>query len=214
MTAQEIIDYYLHAYKALWGMEAVRTHPEGASDAPFEGYDPESIQNICHGADVRRIVKEVEERSIEGLVKTDLNAPVKITKGSKQERGTLGVVVHALDRDMGEGKALVVYDLYAHKEVICAERSVKLRPYLQGERDLLKHTYQSCLERQALFPYGTRVRLIEEKDGDEFKGVGVVMVNPMKKPNYNGNGFYGTMVRWSDGTTDQRILTEIRLAEV
>ena len=209
MTAQEIIDYYLHAYKALWGREAIRMHSSGASHAPFEGYDPESIEKVCYGAEVRRIVREVGARSIEGLVKTDLDAPVKITKGSKQERGTLGVVVHALDREMGEGKALVVYDLYNNKEIICSERSAKLRPYLTGELDLLEHTYKGCIERQSLFPQGTRVRLINDEE-NEIMGLGVVMVTPMKKPNYNGNGFYGTMVRWQDGVTDQRILTEIR----
>ena len=165
MKTQDIITYFKHAHHALSGVEPTPNQPhQGASDAPLDGYCPDLVAKICYADQVRKIIKATEKASIEGVELHHLNAPIKVVKGTKSEKGFKGLVVKVVPKDVGEGYALSVYNVFNHVQVTVSSESVKLRPYLPGERDFLQRIIRLQNERESLFTTGDPRSKVKLKD--------------------------------------------------
>lgn len=216
MNAQEIINYFTHAHKALWGMDATQDYPyAGASDAPFDGYCPDQIAEVCYAEEVKRIVKDAGKASIEGVETHHLNAPIKVVKGGKDERGVEGVVVKVIPKDVGEGYALKVYDVFNHKGMVVSSKSVKIRPYTAGERDRLTQIITLQNEREAMFTINNADTLVKFKDvpeGAEKSGLDEYSIGKVISMPNKDTTIWSVTVEWSSGLRTAVALSNLILA--
>jgi hypothetical protein len=210
-TREDLLQYAKSVHEAIHG-NPIPKPSSYTSDHPYDGYDMDIMSDLIDPKILKKQVREFKkdlqvevERQVANL---EIGAPVKITKGSKDKRGVEGFILHAQEPMQGSGKALFVYDVLTNNN--CMVRSTAIKPRLpkEGERDLLKETYQVCIGRKGSFTQGKRVEL---KDGTR---QGHCMNDAQLDPNLEGNGFYQVKVQWDGYTAPSQgvyILTELNL---
>jgi hypothetical protein len=195
MNAQEIINYFTHAHKALWGKEPTQDHPYAdASDAPFKGYCPEQISEVCYSTEVNKIVRDFNKSLTEGLEPHHICSPIKVIRKDFE-----GIVVKVTPEDDGSGWCVWAYDVFQHRGAVLRSSSIKIRPYRPGERDAFRNILELQEQREAMFSsyFNTntlKVKLKVGNDAVETGEVGVVLTMPNKE-----SLIWEVRVEWQSG---------------